>query len=137
MDITLVQNPEHDVDGDERRENQPRLVRQRSLEGLGCALKTPPNTGRQADLLSSPLDRCHRVTERVARREIERERDGRELSLTTHDQRHGCFRDLRKHIQRNLAAVQGPDIEKLQRLWTLLKLWHHFQNDRSEEHTSE
>ena len=82
------------------------FVGQRSLEGLGGALKTSLYAGRQADLLSGPLDRRHRVAERVARREIERERDGRELSLTAHDQRRGRFRDLREHVQRDLAAAE-------------------------------
>ena len=96
---------------------------------MGCALKTSPDAGRQVDLPSGPLDRRHRVAERLARREIERERDGRELSLTAHDERGRCFRNLREHVQRHLAAAQGPDIEELQRLWTLLKLRHHFQHD--------
>ena len=69
------------------------------------------------------------VAERVARREIERERDGGELSLTAHHKRGRCFRNLREHVQGHLAAAEGPDIEELQRPRTLLKLRHHFQHD--------
>ena len=91
MDIALVQNSEHDIDRNECGENQPRLVLQRSLEGLGRALKTSPDAGRQVDLLRGLLDRRHRVAERVARREIERESDGRELSLTADAQAGSWF----------------------------------------------
>ena len=85
--------------------------------------------GRQIDLLSGPLDRVDCVAERAARREIERERDGGELPLTAHHKRGGRFRHLGEHIQGHLASAEGPDIEKLQRPRTLLKLRHHFQHD--------
>ncbi len=39
MDVTLVQNAEHDVDGEQRGENQDRLIRERGLKCLGGALE--------------------------------------------------------------------------------------------------
>ena len=41
MNVAFVQNAEHDVDGDQRRENQNRLVGERILKCRGGALERP------------------------------------------------------------------------------------------------
>ena len=39
MDVAFVEDAEHDIDGDQRGENQHRFVGQRCLKRLGGALK--------------------------------------------------------------------------------------------------
>ena len=49
MDITLVQNPEHDIDRDQRRENQKRLAANEILKGLRRSRQIPCDVARQAN----------------------------------------------------------------------------------------
>ena len=59
----FVENAEHDVHGDERRRDQPRLVGERCLEDLRGPLETAVNRRRHADVLRGALDRDHGVAE--------------------------------------------------------------------------
>ena len=51
MDITFIQDAEHDVDRDESGQDQQRFVRQRSLERLRRSLEAAANAGRKTDAL--------------------------------------------------------------------------------------
>ena len=74
MDEALVQYAQHDIDGDQRREDQHWLVAQRSLKRLRRALKAAANGGGQAQVVLDLLDTLDRVAERHAGRKIERDR---------------------------------------------------------------
>ena len=70
-----------------RRQDQQRLVGQRSLEGRRRALEAGLDAGRQPDLLLRLLDGLDGVAQRDAGRQIERQRDRRELPLVIDRQR--------------------------------------------------
>ena len=50
VDVALVEHAQHDVDGDDRRQDQPQLVGQRGLVGVGGAQEGGGDAGRHADL---------------------------------------------------------------------------------------
>src|SRR5271155_1342994 len=81
MDVTLVENAEHDVHRDERGQNQDRLVAQRSLKRGGRALKGRLNTERHSDILLRFINRFGGFAERSIGSEIEGNSDDRELPL--------------------------------------------------------
>ena len=87
MNVAFVQHSEHDVNRHERRQNQPRLVRQRRLKCLSCPLEACANTGRQSDLAFRSLNRLYCVSERRTWSKIERQRHRGELPLVVHSQR--------------------------------------------------
>ena len=61
MDVALIQDPQHDVDRQQRRQDQERFVGQRGLEGLGGAQEASPDAGRQPHLPGGGFDGRHRV----------------------------------------------------------------------------
>ncbi len=71
MDVALVEDAQDDVDGDERGEDQDRLVGESGLKGLGGALERGSDGGGQRHLTFRRLDGGHGVAERDAGREIE------------------------------------------------------------------
>ena len=58
MDVALVEHAEDDIDRDQRRQDQQRLVRERGLEGLRGALEAALDARRQAELPGRLLDRA-------------------------------------------------------------------------------
>ena len=48
VDVALVEHAQHDIDGDDRRQDQPQLVLQRGLEGVGRAQEHGGDAGRHA-----------------------------------------------------------------------------------------
>ena len=50
VDVTFVENAEHDVDDEDRRRDQQRRRFQRGLEGLRGALEGPVDGRRQVEL---------------------------------------------------------------------------------------
>ena len=81
MDIALIEDPEDEVDDDERGEDQHRHRRERILEGLGITLESRVDGARQVQLGLGPLDRIRRLTERRALRQVEADGDRGELAL--------------------------------------------------------
>ena len=71
MDIALVKHTEHDVDSDQCREDQQRLVGQRSLKCGGGALEAGVDAGGHADALLHGIDGLNGVTQCFAGREVE------------------------------------------------------------------
>ena len=57
VDVALVQHAQHDVDGDQRGQNQQRLVGQRGLEGRGRSLEAGVDAGRHLDALFDAVAR--------------------------------------------------------------------------------
>jgi len=68
MDEALIQHAEHDVDGDDRRQDQQQLVGERFLERQRRALEAGHDAARQADLRLGLADRRHRGAKRGAGR---------------------------------------------------------------------
>ena len=56
MNEALVQHAEHDVDRDQRGENQQRFIRERVLEGGGGALEAGLHAGRDVQILGGFVD---------------------------------------------------------------------------------
>src|SRR5207249_10932128 len=75
VDKTLVEHAEENVGGKDRRQNQHSLSLERFLEYRGRPLEAGGDRGRQAGLTLDLLDRIHRLPERKARRQVERDGD--------------------------------------------------------------
>ena len=112
VDVALVEHAEHDVDGDQRRQDQERLAGQRLAEGLRRALEVARArraAGRarrsRAAIAStaSPSD--------DAGREVERERHRRELPLVVDRRaaralRSKCANADERHRRRRSASAR-------------------------------
>src|SRR5580693_3097743 len=116
MNVTLVEHAEHDVNGDQRGQNQKWLVAERGLKGLCGALERGRYTGRHSDLGLSGFNRGDRVPQRIAGRQVERDRDGGKLSLMTHDQRNLALLELHEAAERYRAARRRREIDIPQRV---------------------
>ena len=131
VDVALVQHAQHDVDGDQRREDQERLVGQRRLERL----RPCPGSRRRcsAGMPSSSLacvDRLHRLAQRGAGREVERDRDHRELPLVVDRQRRVGLLDARERAQRHHARRRRSGCRcRCRSSGRLLELRLHLQHD--------
>ena len=71
MHVALVENPEHDVDRDDRRGDQPRFIGQRLLEDPRGPGEGAVHRDRHVDLLHGALDRADGRAERFVFRQIE------------------------------------------------------------------
>src|SRR6266403_1026488 len=71
VDEALVENAEHDIDGEERGDNQYGLVGQRVLKGLGSSLKSGVDAARDAELALRLDNVLHRGSKRSAGSKIE------------------------------------------------------------------
>src|SRR5437588_5437464 len=81
MNQALVQHAKNEVDDEERGGNQDRCARQRVAKCLGIALKAGLKREWLAEILLDLLDGAHRLADRRARQEVERDRYRRELAL--------------------------------------------------------
>jgi hypothetical protein len=128
MNVTLIQNPEHDIDCDQGGQDQQGFMFQGALKGLRGALETPADARGQPQLMRHLPDRRHRFTEGPSRRKVERDRHRRKLALSADDQRHHGFGHPREDVQRHRPAAPAH-FQLLQRLRPLLKFRHHLKND--------
>ncbi len=115
VDVALVEHAQHDVDGDQRGQDQQRLVGQRGLEGGGRALEAGIDAGRHLDALLDCVHRLDRIAQRLARREVEADHRGRELALVPDGQLRAGLLPMGQHAQRNLRAVGRLHVEIVQR----------------------
>ena len=90
MNVAFVQHSQHDIDSDQRRQNQQRLVGERRLK------RPAPCPGSWGDTeagrpisLSTLLNRVHGIAERSAWRQIEGERHDGKLPLMVDRERRG------------------------------------------------
>ncbi len=83
----LVQHAEHDVDGDQRGEDQQRFVGERILERGGGALEAGLHAGRHVHLFLHLVNGGDGLAQRSVRRQVERDGDRRELSLVVDGER--------------------------------------------------
>ena len=103
MDVALVQHAQHDVHGDDGRQNQPAFIGQRCLKGPRRALEASLDAGRQSDLGCGLLNRLHRLAQRSAVAQVEGDGDRRELSLVVDGQRPGGGFEVRDGAQRTCS----------------------------------
>ena len=89
MDVALVQHAEHDVDRDQRGQDQDGLVGERVWNACAVPMKLPWTVAGMPISLSAASICVDRVAQRDAGRKIERERDGRKLSLVV-DRERAC-----------------------------------------------
>ena len=81
VDVALIEHAEHDVDGDERGQDQPRLSGQRFGEFGRIAPEHPTMLPGMPILRFDGLHRLDRIAQRLARaRQVEAERHGRETA---------------------------------------------------------
>ncbi|GCC46876.1 hypothetical protein chiPu_0030707, partial [Chiloscyllium punctatum] len=111
VDVALVEHAEHDVDRDDRGQDQPGLSGQRAREFGGVAGIDADDAAGHPDPGLDRLHRLDRVAERFAGRQVEAERDRRKLGLMRDRERRrgadqGCHRR-----QRHLRAVGAGQIE--------------------------
>src|SRR5580693_386168 len=125
MNVALVQNTEHDVDGDDGGENQDRFVGERVQEGGGGALIRRLNALREAEIFFGLIDRVDGVAERNAGREVERKCDDRKLSLVIDRKRAGAWFEMRERAQRNLLAGRRFYVDVFELIGILLELRVH------------
>src|SRR5690242_5124093 len=122
MNKVLVQNAQHDVDGYQRRQNQIRLGRQRSLKRLRRSLKAPMDRGWQNHRALRPLNRFDRIAQRHTGSQVEGDGDCRKLSLMRYRQRRRRWRVMRKRSERNRLSRVGPNVDVFERIRALLEL---------------
>ena len=65
MNVAFVKDPQHDVDGQQRRQDQHRLAGQRVLEGLRGPSEAAVDGRRQPDLALGRLMAVDGVAERT------------------------------------------------------------------------
>ena len=106
VDEALIKHAQHDVDGDDRREDQHHLVAERRLEGERRALEAGDHADRKADFGLGLLDLIDRGAERGAGRQVERDRDRRELPDMVDRERRGLFAHLGNRRERHLAGAR-------------------------------
>src|SRR5208282_3525243 len=81
MNITFVENAKHDIDGEQRGQDQYRLVFNRCLERAGGALKTTGDRAWNADARHGVVDCLRGVAQRYAKRKVKRDRRCHKLPL--------------------------------------------------------
>ena len=81
MDPALVEDAKDDVHRQDRPQDEERLLVERGLEKLGCALEAALDRARHADLVHGSADGLLGVGQCLAGREVEGKRRGHELRL--------------------------------------------------------
>ncbi len=119
VDVALVEDAEHDVDGDEGGEDQEELVGAGGLEGLGGALEGAVDGGGEADVAFGLLDLDHGIAEGVAGEEIEGDGDGGKLSLVVDSEGRGGGCITGEGAEGDLRAAGAADVEVTERVGVL------------------
>ncbi len=104
VDEAFVEHAEDDVDGDERGENQERLIRERVGERRSGALETRLQARGHVQVFLDFVDGGDGAAERCVRREIERDGDGGELALMGDRKRLGGLLEMSKGTERDGIA---------------------------------
>jgi hypothetical protein len=101
----LIEHAQHDVDGDDRRQNQEELIGKRRLKRERSALEAGDHAGGQGDVDLRLLDRLDRVAESSARRKVERHRGRRELPEMRDLQRRGFLAEFGERCEWHRGAA--------------------------------
>ncbi|MNK87908.1 hypothetical protein D3C87_1078550 [compost metagenome] len=107
MHEAFIKHTENDVHRHQRRKNQPWLTGQRTLERLRRPLEIAADRRRHADLGLGLIEQNHRITQRNAGRQVERQVGGREHAVVGNRQRaNGRRIELGQRRQRHHLATQ-------------------------------
>ena len=109
MDQALVENPEHNIDRDDRGAEQKRHARLRLLIGRGGAGEGAAHGRGHADALDRVVDLGLGLAERAALGKVERDRRRRERSLMIDAERGVAGRKLGEGRKRNHRFERGRD----------------------------
>ncbi len=121
MDEALVENPQHDVDDQNREHEQYEQSLLGRLEGLRGTRECGGDARRKGQG-SDPVHIVYRRSNRHARLQVERERDRRQLPRVIHRRRPGARRDLRERAERNEVARCRVNVKEAERIQILLVL---------------
>src|SRR6267378_4300687 len=102
MNVTFVENAEHDVHRYERSQNQNRLVGERAQESRGRALEGGLNAWRHANFIFDFVNGVDRFTESGIGSKIERQGHYRELPLVIDGQSRTARFKTGERAERNL-----------------------------------
>ena len=129
MDVVFIKNAQHDINGNQRRQDQVRLRGERRLEYLRCALKTRMNRSGHDHRAHCVLNRYDRLSECDIRRKIKSKGDRGRLALVRNGKRSHRSFVMREGAERNLLAGGGLHIDIPERVGSLLEglshLHHH------------
>src|SRR5271165_6945217 len=128
MDQALVEHSEHDVDGEQRRDNQRGFGAQGLAKRLQGARIHAVNRRRHAHALFQVIDLPRRVTQSHAGGQIERNRDRGKLPLMVDRQGSNGGLVPGNGAQRNYRAVRGVNVDVFQRGRALPELRGHFHD---------
>lgn len=81
MDETLIEDSQHDVDSDQRAQNEDRLIGTNRFECRGCSLKAALNAYRYLELFLCLFYSVGGLPQGISGRDIKGDRDDRELAL--------------------------------------------------------
>src|SRR6266516_4357997 len=101
MDVTLVENAEHNINRRQSRKDQERLAGQRCLKRLESPGKAAVYSSRHAHILFPVLNNFYRITQRNARRKVERQCHRRKLALMIYSDWRGRWLVMRDGAQRD------------------------------------
>lgn len=131
MDKTFVQHAENDVHRHQCRQDQPRLARQRALEGLRRALEVAADRIGHAQLALGAFKDAHRIAKGHARGQVERQVGGREQAVVADRQRPGTGRRHMGHGRQghHFIAQGRTQVEVVEALGFTTLARIQFQND--------
>ncbi|MCY1398095.1 hypothetical protein D9M71_131210 [compost metagenome] len=113
---TFVEHAQDDVNRHQRRENQPRLARQRTLESLGRALEGADDRTGHAQLGHGLVEDAHGIAQGHARGQVEGQVGGGKQAVMGDRQWAGAGRlDPRQRRQRDhFATLRGTQVEVIE-----------------------
>ena len=111
MNEALVKNSKNDVDDENGHDEQHEQPFRRRLEDLRGTLETRADRCRQMQFAFDFLHLLDGSSQRNARREIERNRDRRELAEVRDGHRSKAAREFRHRVERNQFAGGRTDVE--------------------------
>src|SRR6185437_9607361 len=129
MHVAFIKDAQHDIDGQQGRQDQPRLAIERGLERLRGPLETAAYRRRDPELGESPVDRNCRLAERRSLGQIERDRRGDELRLVVDPERRVGRRVVGDRGERNLRAGLRADVDVPERVRRLPVLGRRLHDD--------
>src|SRR2546427_11681116 len=127
MDVTLVQDSQHNVDRYHGGQEQPAFVGQRIAKGGGRALEARGDTLRHADFAPNVFDFLNGVAEGSSLSQVEGDRGRGELALVIERERRGVRFEMGKSGQGNLFSRIGLDVKTPESARVLAALVRHFQ----------
>src|SRR6266852_3854842 len=105
MDVTLVENTEHNINRRQCRKDEERLAGQRCLKRLEGSGKAPVDSSRHSHMLLHVPNSFYRITQRNTWREVERQCHRRKLALMIYSDRSGRRLVMRDGAQRDHGAA--------------------------------